>query len=52
MRSDNLGSKHTVVLHSCLIQNERYDLVITPHRRTIGYIIIFLVLKKNRLSFS
>ena len=25
-------------LHSCLIKVERYDLVITPHKQTIGYI--------------
>ena len=34
----NLGSKQPIVLHNCLIKNERYDLVITPHKQTIGYI--------------
>ena len=38
MSRDNLGSKQTIILHNCLIRNERYDLVITPHKQTIGYI--------------
>ena len=38
MSRDNLGSKQTIVLHKYLIKNERYDLVITPHRQTIGKI--------------
>ena len=37
MSRDNLASKQTIVLQNCLLKNERYDLVITPHRRTIGY---------------
>ena len=38
MSRDNLGNKHTFILHKCLINDERYDIVITPHRQTIGYI--------------
>ena len=38
MSKDKLGSKQTTTLHNCLIKNERYDLVITPHRRIIEYI--------------
>ena len=38
MSKDNLGSKQTIILHNCLIKNERYDLVITSHKQTIGYI--------------
>ena len=38
MSRDNLGNKQTIVLHNCLIKNERYDLVITAHRQTKGYI--------------
>ena len=38
MSRDNLGSKQTIILQKCLIKNEKYDLVITPHRQTIGYI--------------
>ena len=38
MSMDNLGSKQTIVLQNCLIKNERYHLVISPHRQTIGYI--------------
>ena len=38
MSRDNLGIKQTIILHNCIINDERYDLVITPHRQTIGYI--------------
>ena len=37
MSRDNLGSKQTIIFHNCLIKIERKDLVITPHRQTIGY---------------
>ena len=35
MSRDNLGKKQTILLHNCVITNEIYDLVITPHRQTI-----------------
>ena len=38
MSLKNLGSKQTIVLHNCEINNQKYDLVITPHTQTIGYI--------------
>ena len=38
MSKENLGNKQTIVLHNCIINDERYDLVTTPHRQTIGYI--------------
>ena len=38
MSRGNLGNKRTLVLHNCVINNKSYDLVITPHRQTIGYI--------------
>ena len=38
MSRDNLGSRQAFVLHNCSIKNERYDLLITPHRQTKGYI--------------
>ena len=38
MSRDNLGNKQTIILHNCIINDEKYDLVITPHRQTIGYI--------------
>ena len=38
MSLNNLGNKETIVLHNCKINNELYDLVITPHKQTIGYI--------------
>ena len=34
-----LGNKQkTIVLHNCEIDNKKYDLVITPHTQTVGYI--------------
>ena len=38
MSFKNLGNKQTIVLHNCEIDNKKYDLVITPHTQTIGYI--------------
>ena len=38
MSLNNLGNKQTIVLHNCKINNETYDLVITSHKQTIGYI--------------
>ena len=34
--SRDQGSKQTIILHNCLTRNEKYDLVITPHKQTIG----------------
>ena len=33
-----LGNKQTIVLHNCKIDHQKYDLVITPHTQTVGYI--------------
>ena len=38
MSLDNLGDKQTIILHNCEINNEKYDLVITPHTQSVGYI--------------
>ena len=38
MSLDNLGNKQTIIQHNCDINNEKYDLVITPHTQSIGYI--------------
>ena len=38
MSRDNLGNKQTIILHNCIINDDRYDLVITTHRQTMGYI--------------
>ena len=38
MSFKNLGNKQTIVLHNCEIENKKYDLVITPHTQTVGYI--------------
>ena len=36
MSLNNLGNKQTIVLHNCELNNETNDLVITPHKQTIG----------------
>ena len=38
MSLDNLGNKQTIILHNIEINNEKYYLVVTPHKQTIGYI--------------
>ena len=38
MSFKKLGNKQTIVLHNCEIDNKNYDLVITPHTQTVGYI--------------
>ena len=38
MSLKNLGNKQTIVLHNCEIDDQKYDLVITPHTQTVGYI--------------
>ena len=38
MSRDNLGNKQTIIKHNCLINDEKYDLVTTPHRQSVGYI--------------
>ena len=38
MSLKNLGNKQTIVIHNCEIENEKYDLVITPHTQTVEYI--------------
>ena len=49
MSRDYLGSKQTIVLHKCLYKNDRYDLVITPHRETIGFIKSKRQARKNTI---
>ena len=38
MSLDNLGNKQTIILHNCEINNEKNDLVITPHIQSTLYI--------------
>ena len=38
MSLKNLGNKRTIVIHNCEIENQKYDLVITPHTQTVEYI--------------
>ena len=38
MSRDNLGNKQTIIIHNCSINDKKNDRVITPHRKTIGYI--------------
>ena len=49
MSLNNLGNEKTIVLHNCEINNETYDLVITPHKRTIGYIRTKRQSKKRKI---
>ena len=58
MSFKNLGNKQTIILHNCEIDNKKYDLVITPHTQTVGYIrtkqrqITRKRFSKNRNAFS
>ena len=38
MSLKNLGNEQTIVIHNCEIENQKYDLVITPHTQTVEYI--------------
>ena len=38
MLRENLVNKQTIIQHNCLKNNEKYDLVITPHKQSVGYI--------------
>ena len=38
MSLKNLGNKQTIVIHNCQIENQKYDLVITPHTQKTEYI--------------
>ena len=38
MPVDNLGNKQTIILHNCEINNKKFDLEITPHTQSIGYV--------------
>ena len=38
MSFKNLGNIQTIVLHNCEVDNQKYDLVITTHTQTVGYI--------------
>ena len=38
MSLKNLGIKQTIVFNNCERDNQKYDLVITPHTQTVGYI--------------
>ena len=50
MSLNNLGNKQTLEIHNCEINNETYDLVITPHKQTIGYIRTKRQTIKKKLS--
>ena len=38
MSRDNLDNKQTIIISICLINDDKYDLVITPHRQSVGYL--------------
>ena len=46
MARDNLGNKQTIIIHNCLISDDKFDLVIAPQRPSVGYI------KTKRQRFS
>ena len=50
MSLNKLGNKQTIVLHNCEINNEIYDLVITPHKQTKGYIRRRQTIKKFQVN--
>ena len=50
MSRDNLGNKQTIILHNCLIKENRYDLVITSLKQKIGYIRSKKQTKKKTIS--
>ena len=58
MSLKNLGNKQTIVIHNCQIENQKYDLVITPHTQTTEYIhtkrqtLKRTILSKQRHAFS
>ena len=37
-----------MVLHNCEIDNKKYDLLITPHTQTVGYIRTKRLTKKKK----
>ena len=37
MSRDNLVNKQTIIIHNCLYNDDKYDLVITPHRKSVEY---------------
>ena len=49
MSLKNLGNKQTIVLHDCEIDNQNYDLVITPHTQTVGYVRTKRQTKKRKI---
>ena len=49
MSFKNLGNKQTIVLHNCEIDNKKFDLVITPHTQTVGYIRTKRQTKKRKI---
>ena len=36
MSRDNLRNKQRIILHNCLINNDKF--IFTPHRQSVGYI--------------
>ena len=38
MSRDDLENKQTIIIHNCLTNDNKYDLVFTPHRQSVGYI--------------
>ena len=52
MSLKNLGNKQTIVIHNCEINKQKYDLVITPHTQTIGYIRTKRQILKRKILYK
>ena len=53
MSRDNLGNKQTIIKHNYLINEDKFDLVITPHRQSVGSIITKIqTLRKKIITTS
>ena len=50
MSIKNLGNKQTIVIQSCEIDNQKYDLVINAHTQTVEYIHTKKTLKRTIIS--
>ena len=50
MSRDNLGNKQTIILPNCLINNDKLDLVITPHRESVVYIKIKRQTQRKKIN--
>ena len=50
MSRDKLGNKQTIIIHNCLINDDNFDLIITPHRQPVGYIRTKIQTLKKKIN--